>query len=705
MTFEELLSARADDIVGRFLTALAQQGESGRLRADDAAEILHELQGDLARAPLRAAREGGAESGRDPTPHDVPSLVRAYGALRHAILSSASASRVALTNEQFDAVGRLFDRYLVAAAAKYADRRDAEVSAQQEKLEFLARAGEILSASLDYRSTLSRVTRLVVPRLADACAVHLADVSVEDMPIAHVDPAKAELLRELYRCCPPGQDLLHGHGAALRSDASRLVPRIDAAELPSVAHGPEHLALLRRVNISSYLVVPLHVAEHVFGALTLIHSDSGRRYSENDLVLATDLARRAALAIDNARLYQLSQRERSRVEAATRAKDDFVAMISHELRTPLNAILGWVRLMRGGNLSEDKREHAFAVIERNANAQHQLVSDLLDISRAMTGRIRIQPSQVDLSNIVDVALEDARLALDAKRIEVQATLDRERSLLRGDAERLQQVVWKLLSNAIKFTPKGGQIFVTLARQESDLVLTVQDTGIGIAPSFLPHVFESFRQSEAGASRAHGGLGVGLSITKHLVDLHGGSIDVQSEGAGKGATFVVRLPISPLVSSTMGVPQVPATRETLPAFELPAVSRGLRVLVVDDEPDARELIGYVLETCGMEVRLAGTAAAALAELDAYAPDVIISDIGMPEQDGYALIRNIRTLPSTEKKDIPAIALTAFTRNEDRTRALVAGFNLHLGKPVEPTALVHAVLELAGRANTEPPPSVH
>jgi len=377
-------------------------------------------------------------------------------------------------------------------------------------------------------------------------------------------------------------------------------------------------------------------------------------------------------------------------------------MVSHELRTPLNAILGWVRLMRSGSLSDLKREHAFEVIERNANAQNQLVSDLLDISRAITGKVRIYPSQVDLSNVIDVALEDARLALDAKRISVHTTLDRAGSVMRGDGERLQQIVWNLITNAIKFTPKDGEITVTLSRVDSDLVLSVSDTGVGIAPGFLPHVFDSFRQSDSSAARVHGGLGVGLSISKHLVDLHGGSIEVQSEGTGKGATFVVRLPVSPLISATVGVPQVPATRESERPVELPSAQHELRVLVVDDEPDARELIGYVLETCGMEVRLAGTAQAALSELRGYTPHVIISDIGMPQEDGYALIRSIRTLPESDKKDIPAIALTAFTRNEDRTRALVAGFNLHIAKPVEPATLVRAVLDLAGQLHTDPTP---
>ena len=440
--------------------------------------------------------------------------------------------------------------------------------------------------------------------------------------------------------------------------------------------------------------MPLRIQGNVFGALTLAYSDSGRHYDESDLVLAGEIARRAAAAIDNARLYDLSQAERARVEAATTAKDEFVAMVSHELRTPLNAILGWLRLMRGGTLDAPKKEHAFDVIERNTEALSQLVADLLDISRVITGKLRINPSQVDLANVVEMAIEGVRPAADAKGISIEADVDREHSLMRGDGDRLQQVVWNLLANAVKFTPKKGKVTIRLRRVESDLKLVIQDTGEGIASSFLPHVFDSFRQADTGAARAHGGLGMGLSIAKHIVELHGGFIEAQSEGNGRGATFVVRLPIGPLISTTLGISRVPATKQRSANISLPRGLDGLRVLVVDDEPDARELVSYVLEMCGMEVRVAGSNAEAMTELESYTPHVIISDIGMPDEDGYLLIRNIRTLAHEEKRKTPVIALTAFARNEDRTRALVAGFNLHMAKPVEPTALAHAVVDLAG-----------
>jgi signal transduction histidine kinase/CheY-like chemotaxis protein len=580
------------------------------------------------------------------------------------------------------------------AASEYIRYRDAELMGQKEQLEFLAEAGQLLSSSLDYRSTISRLTGLLIPRLADWCAVHFGGEHAVEPVVAHVDNDHAELVRELFRRYP-GHDRGGGHASVMRSGEPELVPDVYTAFDSAIAQSDDHRRLLELIGTRSTLVVPMRVQGHVFGALTLAYCGSWRRYSVADLPFTIELAQRAAVSIDNARLYELSQSERSRAEAATRAKDELVATVSHELRTPLNAILGWVRLLRGGSLGETKREHALEVIERNASAQNQLVDDLLDISRITTGKMRINPSQVDLANIVDVVVEGLRPAAEAKRIEIVTRIDEVDALMRGDGDRLQQVVWNLLSNAIKFTPKNGKVSVRLSRVESELELELEDNGQGIPQSFLPHVFESFRQSDGSESRPHGGLGIGLSITKHIVELHGGSIQALSAGKGLGATFRARLPISPLVSATLGVSRVPATAQATGRLSLPPGIEGVRVLVVDDDPDARDLVAHFLEGCGMKVDLAGSADEALAHLTSNTPDVIISDIGMPEHDGYYLIRNIRTLPSDEKRAIPAIALTAFTRNEDRTRALVEGFNLHVPKPVEPSALVQAVADLAVR----------
>jgi signal transduction histidine kinase len=625
--------------------------------------------------------------------YDLEALIREYGVLRQCIIDTVKQAGAELAIDDFDVLAKCLGVGVHKAASEYVKYRDGQLNAQKANLEFLAEAGQLLSSSLDYRSTLSRLTGLLVPRMADWCAVHLENNGNYEMPIAHVDPAKVHVLRDIYRRYPAPHDFPYGYPAVVRTGQPQLLPTIDNALFEASAQDEEHRALLRAINSCSLIIVPLQIQGNLFGGLTLAHSDSGRHYDSSDLVLAGELARRAAVAIDNARLYELSQMERSRVEAATRAKDEFVAIVSHELRTPLNAILGWIRLMRGGSLDEAKREHAFNVIERNAEAQSQLVADLLDISRVITGKIRINPAQLDLSNVVDMAIEGLRPAAEAKQIRFDVSIDRAETILRGDGERLQQVVWNLLANAVKFTQKSGVVRVGLARVASDMELTVSDNGEGIVPSFLPHVFDSFRQSDGGASRSHGGLGIGLSIAKHIVELHGGSIEVQSEGKGRGATFVVRLPISPLVSTTLSVPRVRATKKQALDAALPGDLRGIRVLVVDDEPDARDLVAYVLETRGMDVRVATSVAEAMAVLAKYTPHVILSDIGMPDEDGYLLIRNIRMLPDQEKQRIPVIALTAFARNEDRTRALVDGFNLHMAKPVEPTALVRAVFDLA------------
>jgi signal transduction histidine kinase/ActR/RegA family two-component response regulator len=626
--------------------------------------------------------------------YDLEALIREYGVLRNCILECAKEARLSFSLDEFNVLAKCLNVGVAEAATAYVAHRDQELDKQKANLEFLAEAGQLLSSSLDYRSTLSRLTGLLVPRMADWCAVHLEEQSADDMPLMHVDPTKIEVLRTIYRDYPLAKNSPRGFPRVVQTGEPSFVSDVAAGFWPTVVDNPAQLSLFHAIGTVSWIIVPLRIQGNVFGALTLAYSDSGRRYAATDLALANEVASRAAVAIDNAKLYELSQNERSRVEGVTRAKDEFVAMISHELRTPLNAIVGWLRLMRSGSLSPAKREHALDVIERNAQAQHQLVADLLDISRIITGKIRINPSQVDLGNVVDMAIEGLRPAADAKRMQIQVDIDRSSTLMRGDGDRLQQVAWNLLANAVKFTPKNGLIRIRLQRVESDLELTVEDSGSGIAPEFLPHVFESFRQSDGTSARSHGGLGIGLSIAKHIVELHGGSIEAESRGLGQGALFRVLLPISPLVSTTMGISRVAVSKPPDAALDPPLALEGIRVLVVDDEPDARELVTYVFETSGIEVRTAASAADALRALDTFTPHVIVSDIGMPHEDGYALIRSVRTLASDEKKNIPAIALTAFARNEDRTRALVEGFNLHMAKPVEPTALVNAVAQLAG-----------
>lgn len=381
------------------------------------------------------------------------------------------------------------------------------------------------------------------------------------------------------------------------------------------------------------------------------------------------------------------------LESASRMKDEFLATVSHELRTPLNAILGWTRMLQSGTLPESRRKKALETIERNANAQTQLIEDLLDVSRIISGKMRLEIRTVDLPRVVADAIEAVRPAATAKGVTITETIDPLASPMLGDGDRLQQIVWNLLSNAVKFTPKGGRVHVVVRKRDSLLELIVADNGAGIDAAFLPFVFERFRQADATTSRKHMGLGLGLAIVRHLVELHGGQVQVESEGAGHGATFTVCLPVSPLRSKT--VEQAPVIRDSGSVVSLvyPPELAGIHVLVVEDDADARDLLVDVLEPLPARVTAVGNVQDALAAIAETRPDVIVSDIGLPGEDGYAFIRRLRALPPSEGGRIPAVALTAYARLEDRMKALVAGFNMHIPKPVEPAELMTVLASLA------------
>jgi signal transduction histidine kinase/ActR/RegA family two-component response regulator len=716
MSLQQLLRDRREEILARFTHEVERKdlpppGLPRSVLEDHIPVFLDEIGEELARGAdarlsvdavevSKTARQHGEQ--RWNLGYDVEGLVREYGVLRHVILQTAISAGTPLTAEDADTLARYLNVAVGAAIAEYVRSRDEQLSARQSDLQFLTEAGELLGSSLDYKTTLARLTRLLVPRLADFCIVQLDGHSVDETPISDVNPERVGLIRELLKNFPL-QEGRQSHAEVVRTGKSVLVEVAPEGFLEAIAQTPEHLARLRSLGAMSWLVVPLKVKTSLFGTVTLAMSESGRRYKPSDLVLVEDLVRRAAAAIDNARLYELSREEHARAESAARAKDEFVAMVSHELRTPLNVIIGWVRLLRSGSLPDQTREQALAVVERNANAQSQLVADLLDISRAITGSIRLDPAQVDLGNVIRLVTEDARFALDTKRLVLRMNISPDGTVMRGDGERLRQVVWNLLLNAIKFTPKGGEISITLRRIESDLELSVSDTGVGIAADFLPHVFDSFRQSDSRTTRMHGGLGIGLSIVKHLVELHAGSIEAHSEGPQRGASFVVRLPISPVISTTIGVSKVPATTPQRRELDRPEVLAGTTILIVDDEPDARDLLRIVLESCGVTVLDAPSVKDAMLTLDSQRIDLIVSDIGMPEEDGYSLIRRVRALADKGKATTPAIALTAFARNEDRTRALLEGFNMHMTKPVEPAELLLALADLTGSAGRAQPPT--
>jgi signal transduction histidine kinase len=395
---------------------------------------------------------------------------------------------------------------------------------------------------------------------------------------------------------------------------------------------------------------------------------------------------------ERARLLVLEQAARKQAEEANRTKDEFLATLSHELRTPLNAILGWVQVLRAGKLDPAASTRAMETIERNARAQAQLIADLLDVSRIITGKLRLDFKPVELRRIIDSTLESVRPAADAKGILLDISIAPLASPVVGDTDRLQQVIWNLLSNAIKFTPRGGQVGVSLRESGGNAAIRVSDTGIGIRPDFLPYVFDRFRQAEGSITRTHGGLGLGLSIVRHLIELHGGAVEVESEGEGRGAAFTVRLPLRAELSEDSPLERTGVGQSV---FNAPTLLTGLRVLVVEDEADTRDLLVVSLQQCGAEVAAFGSVPEALAWFDHSVPDVLLSDIGVPIEDGYSLIRKVRSRLPALGGNVPAAALTAYARAEDRLRALEAGYQTHLAKPVDPAELIATVARLAGR----------
>jgi signal transduction histidine kinase/ActR/RegA family two-component response regulator len=395
---------------------------------------------------------------------------------------------------------------------------------------------------------------------------------------------------------------------------------------------------------------------------------------------------------ERSRLLALEQAARREAEEANRTKDEFLAMLSHELRTPLNAILGWAQVLRSGKLEEAAADRALETIERNSRSQAQLIADLLDISRIITGKLRLDFRPVELPRIIEAALDSVGPAAGAKNIQLGVSLGSLKTPVLGDADRLQQVVWNLLSNAIKFTPRGGGVEVGLRESGPSAVIQVTDTGAGIRADFLPYVFDRFRQAEGSHIRSHGGLGLGLSIVRHLVELHGGAVEVESPGEGKGSTFTVKLPLAAELTEEHPVENQPAVSEV---WSLPDLLKDVRILVVEDERDTLDLLVTALAQCGAEVISAVSVPEALAAFDRAAPDVLVSDIGLPVEDGYSLIRKVRSRTPARGGRIPAAAVTAYAGAEDRRRALDAGFQSHLAKPVDPSELVMTIAALAGR----------
>ena len=543
---------------------------------------------------------------------------------------------------------------------------------------FLAEASRVLAASLDYEATLRSVARVAIPYLADYVLVDVLEPQgrLRRLAAAHRDPVLEERLASAAGPAPvtSGTSALE---AVIERGEPTLVRDVSDDWLAARARDAEHLGTAAGARPTSLMLVPLRARGRTLGVVSFALLNGTRRYALADLALAEDLAQRAALAADNARLYREAQ-------DASRAKDEFLAVLSHELRTPLTPVLGWVRMLRTGTLAPEATERALDTVERNTRLQAQLVEDLLDVSRIIAGKLSLNLRPLALGPIVDMVIEGAAASALAKSVTITRQVEPDLPRIEADANRLQQVVANLLSNAVKFTPAGGRVEVGVARAGDDLRLTVADTGDGLAPEIAPHIFDRFRQADSTITRQYGGLGLGLSIVRHIVERHGGTVQATSAGPGHGTTFTVTLPIGgPLSDAPIGVARTPS-----PAAEDSLAS--VRVLVVDDDPDTRELVKEILKAAGAEVSAAGSTDEALRRADEGAPDVLVSDLAMPTRDGYALLRALHGRGMAG--GLVTIALTAHARREDRERALGAGYDAYVTKPVEPAALAALVKEL-------------
>ena len=541
-----------------------------------------------------------------------------------------------------------------------------------------------------------------------------------DMSLMHL--SLSDLLSEMLRriCELLGADgaavlLVAENGRSLTPFATLGMPDTVALELGSAGGLAARVATTRaplivddlatlegttadvQKSMRSLMGAPLMIERNVMGVIHVSTSEA-RRFTENDLRLMQLVADRVALAIEQARLYDAEQRARTEAEEANRIKDEFLATVSHELRSPLNAILGWVKLLRDSKLNEADAARALETVERSARTQNRIIDDLLDVSRIISGKLRLDVRPIEPARIIVAAVEGLRPAAEAKAISLDISLDGGAGVILGDSDRVQQLVWNLVLNAIKFTPRGGHVDVKLECADPDVQITVTDTGAGIKPEFLPLVFDRFRQADGSSTRNQGGLGLGLAIVRHLVELHGGTVRVDSLGEAQGARFTVRLPLANQRTDTEKEDQIDGTDGERSLFDSCPRLTGLRVLVVDDDADARDLVAAILNQSDAEIRTAGSTGEALAILsrfDEWQPEVLVSDVEMPGADGYALIRQVRAMDAERGSRLPAVALTAYTQVEDRMRALSAGFQTHMSKPVEPADLLTVLAGLTGR----------
>ncbi len=548
--------------------------------------------------------------------------------------------------------------------------RDITASKRNEAaLRFLAEASRELAEVLDVPSTFQKVAGLAVPHVADWCAVDLAgpDGALQRVAVAHVDPAKVKLAKEVSQRYPPDPASPHGLPQVLRTGRPDMMTDIPESLIVAAARDEDHLRLLRELGLRSYMCVPLQGRGRLLGVVTFVSAESGRRYTADDLAFAEELARRAAVAIENARLY-------AELREADQLKDEFLAMLAHELRNPLAPVRNALHILKQPGVTAALTGQVRDMAERQVQHMARLLDDLLDVSRISRGRIELQKESVDVAALVRRTVEAVHPLFEERRHELTVTVPAAPLRVEADPTRLEQVLTNLLNNAAKYTDPGGQVWLTAEPEDGMVVLRVRDTGIGIEPALLPRIFDLFVQAERRLDRSQGGVGIGLTLVKRLVELHGGSVAAHSEGPGRGSDFVVRLPAARAAGER---PAGPA-----PGGAAPAPPRR-RVLVVDDNPDAADSLALLLGLAGQEVRAAYDGPSALARAGDFRPQMVFLDIGMPGMDGYEVARRLRR--QAGPNGVVLVALTGWGQDEDRRRSEEAGFDRHLVKPVEPEAL--------------------
>ncbi|MEW6496069.1 MAG: ATP-binding protein [Cyanobacteriota bacterium] len=616
---------------------------------------------------------------------------KAYGELENRLLQrTLKLSQVGTLLEMQTAARRKAEEERKRLLAREQEAR-AQAELAEQRWTFLAQASEVLASSLDYETTFKSLAHLVVPFLADYCLIHRleSDGQLRMVTSAHRNPDKQELLDEfahLYQAHI--QDPISFTAQVLRTGEPLLVSETPATMAQVVTQDSRLLEIQVQLDPKSLLILPLIARKQILGTLVLVMAESNRRYSQSDLSLALDLARRAAMAIDNAQLYYNAQ-------AANRLKDEFLMTLSHELRTPLNSMLGWANLLLSRSLNEKMFRQAIETIERKAKSQVQLVYNILDVSRLMTGRLRLNPSWVELGAIIQEAIATLQVAIAAKSIQLDTDLDPSVGLIQGDSKYLRRVVWHLLSNAIKFTPNQGRVEIQLTRVDHYAQIQVSDTGVGIHTDFLPYVFDRFRQADGTTTRRHDGLGLGLSLVRQLVELHGGTVQAFSEGEGKGATFTVKLPLAPVPDSRSWQSEA-ATVEEKMSFHNSLVLEGLRLLVVDYEPDCRETMTSILADYGADAIAVASVNEALEVLQHFQPDLLIRSNTLLESDSYWLLSRMRNRSVEERGQIPILALSTEDVGEEKVIPMnSAGIQMHVPQPIATEELAAIVATLTGR----------